>query len=172
MLELAVVAAVAVALLRGGKLKYLGDIKIKGMALVWLALVLRVLVNVLAARGLAAAPWLQVAAYGLLMPVIWRNASLPGIKIFGIGTLLNFVVIAANGGAMPVRAVAGMTVQPAGTHTLLTSLTRLWFLADIFSIRPIWRFPGLIFSVGDIVIVMGIFVFVQAVCVRREKQTV
>lgn len=157
-----VVLAVLVALLRGGKLERLTDLGLRWLPAVWVALCLRAIVPLLESRGLVWAPWLQVGAYLLLLWAVWLNVSVPGMKLFGLGSLLNFLVIVANGGTMPVSATAfktlEMTKMPSGTHSLLTAETRLRLLADIIPIRT--PLPQVI-SIGDIFLVAGIFLFIQ-----------
>jgi len=157
-----VILAVAVALLRGGKLERLSDLGLKLLPLAWLVLVLRSLVAVLESRGMPWAPWLQVVAYLILLGVLWLNLAAPGMKLFALGSLLNFLAIVANGGAMPVSpgalAFLGMSVTPTGTHTLLTPESRLPFLTDII---PLWMPYPQVISVGDIVLVAGMFLFIQ-----------
>jgi hypothetical protein len=157
-----VILAVAVALLRGGKFERLSDLGLKLLPLAWLVLVLRSLVAVLESRGMPWAPWLQVVAYLILLGVLWLNLAAPGMKLFALGSLLNFLAIVANGGAMPVSpgalAFLGMSVTPTGTHTLLTPESRLPFLTDII---PLWMPYPQVISVGDIVLVAGMFLFIQ-----------
>lgn len=157
-----VVLAVVVALLRGGKLEGLGELGLKALPLAVLALFMRTAVGFLEPRGFMYGPALQIAAYLFLFVAVWHNLGKPGLKLFGLGSLLNFIVIAANGGTMPVspRAmeIAGVSGTPTGIHSLMTSQTRLWFLADVI---PVWTPLVTIISVGDILIVMGIFLFIQ-----------
>jgi len=157
-----IILAVAVALLRGGRLERLSDLGLKFLPLVWLALVMRSLVAVLESRGMLWAPWLQVVAYIILLGVLGLNLAAPGMKLFGLGSLLNFLAIAANGGAMPVSpgalAFLEMSVTPSGTHTLLTAESRLWFITDII---PLWMPYPQVISIGDIVLVAGMFLFIQ-----------
>jgi len=157
-----IILAVAVALLRGGKLARLSDLGLKFLPLVWLVLLMRSLVAVLESRGLPWAPWLQVAAYLILLGVLWLNLAAPGMKLFGLGSFLNFLAIAANGGAMPVSpsalAVLGVSKLPSGTHALLTQESRLSFFADVI---PLWLPYPQVISVGDILMVAGMFLFIQ-----------
>jgi hypothetical protein len=157
-----VVLSVVVALLRGGKLDRLGDLGLKGLPLAWLALIMRYSVVYLAGRGFDYGPAVQVAAYLIFCVVLYLNISVPGMKLFAVGSLLNFLVIAANGGAMPVGewalAITGIETMPVGTHSLLLPDTKLAFLADII---PVWAPYAQIISVGDILIVVGIFLYIQ-----------
>ncbi|HZK24037.1 MAG TPA: DUF5317 domain-containing protein [Oscillospiraceae bacterium] len=164
MIAVGVVLAVIMAKLRGGKLERLHDLGLKGLPWVILALLLRLLVRVLAVRAIDMA-WLQIVAYLLLFYALLQNLQLPGLKLFTAGSCLNFLVIAINGGTMPVSAVAmsfaNLQGDPAGTHNLLTATTRLFFLADIIPLRPPYFPVAEVISMGDIFIVAGIFYFIQ-----------
>jgi hypothetical protein len=169
-----VVLAVAVALLRGGRLDRLAELGLRAFPLVWLAIGLRVAAAALTERGFFWAPWLQVLAYVLFMYVMLANHRLAGLKTFGLGSFFNFLVIAANGGRMPVSATAIMRAnltrtEPSGIHSLLTEHTRLWFLADIIPV-PGYLLRSVV-SIGDILIVLGMFFFIQHLMLRPDAKT-
>lgn len=170
MIVVGVFLAVVIGLLRGG-LDCLGEISLKGMPLIWVALIMRAMVGVVENTGFAYAPWLQIVAYVFFLYALWLNWSSLGIKFLGLGSLLNFVVIAANGGRMPVSAEAiaraGGSGTPSGTHMLVTENTHLWFLADVIALPRISPMAQII-SVGDIFIVLGVFIFIQHQMVRKE----
>lgn len=158
-------AAVLVALLRGGKIARLANLVLKGFVFALLSLLLRVLAGVLAVYWIPAAAWLQVAAYLPLFYFVLLNRDRAGMTFLGLGSALNLVAIAANGGMMPVSAAAiagagGLDVVPVGTHTILTGASRLTFLADVIPVS--WHFPNpVVISVGDILITSGVFLFIQ-----------
>ena len=51
---------------------------------------------------LSARSLLLTASHVLLLVVIWRNRHLGGVKLLGLGLLLNFLVMVMNGGFMPI----------------------------------------------------------------------
>lgn len=167
-----VVLAILVALARGGKLERLGELGLRGLPLVLVAIVMRYSAAVLVRMELAWALWLQVAAYVVFLSVIALNFTVPGIKTFGAGTLMNFLAIAANGGAMPVSAKAielsGQSGTPTGLHTLIGEQTRLWFLSDIIPVPVPLPQRGVI-SIGDVLIIAGIFAFIQYRMLTKPK---
>jgi len=169
-----VVLAVLVGLLRGGRLERLGDLKLQAFPLVWAAILLRLAAGALIDRGFAFGPSLQVLAYVLFMYVMLANARLVGLKTFGLGSFLNFMAIAANGGRMPVSAAAsaraGIAGEPIGIHTLLTEQSRLWFLTDIIPVPLHLPVPSVI-SIGDIFIVLGMFFFIQHRMLHTAKNS-
>lgn len=106
----------------------------------------------------------------LLLAFAWLNRKLPGMLILLLGTALNFTVITANGGFMPISPqTAGhlvsqevlMDFQPGdrfGTKDilLLPQDTRFEWLADRF-LPPAWSAYQVAFSLGDVLIAIGIF---------------
>ncbi len=100
----------------------------------------------------------------------WLNRDLPGMPILIVGLLLNFVVIVANGGWMPItpqtaNLLAGKDVlqfmNPGSRFgekdiLLLAQNIHLEFLADRF-LLPAWFPCKVAFSLGDILISLGAF---------------
>lgn len=172
MLWLAIVIflALTLAVLRGGRLVNLGDIELTAWWLLFIALGLQLGTNYLPDRSWS--EWVGVtmvlASFGLLMIMVLLNRSKPGMWIAGLGVLMNFVVIAANGG-MPVLAGAaevasGFTVSDpdlSGTfmHVPLTESSRLAFFADVIPLRLAG--VGEVISVGDIFLALGLGLFLE-----------
>ncbi|MEE8406644.1 MAG: DUF5317 domain-containing protein [Acidimicrobiia bacterium] len=172
MLWLAIVLflALTIAILRGGRLINLGDIELKSWWLLLVSLGLQ-----LGTRWLPDEAWsetvgviMMLASFVLLMILVVANRSKPGMWIAGLGVLMNFTVIAVNGG-MPVLAGAaevasGFTVaQPdiSGSfkHTLLDETSRLTFFADVIPLRLVGI--GEVISLGDIFLALGLGVFLE-----------
>jgi hypothetical protein len=111
----------------------------------------------------------------LLLTFVWLNRWLVGIQIVGLGVLCNLLVILTNGGFMPitqqtlVRINPGSILEqwPVGYHygnskdvILLQEATVFWFLSDILVLPPPFPWPAA-FSVGDVLIALGIVVLLQ-----------
>ena len=123
---------------------------------------------------------LLLLSYLLLLWALSRNLHLWSMRILALGAVLNFAAIVANGGLMPVspgaRLQAGMTaigqsgfgkVLPEGTGILLpVAQTNLWFLSDIIPISPV----GGVFSAGDVLIGVGLLVFVLETTGGRDSR--
>lgn len=159
-----VVAAVLVALLRGGKIARLAYMELRGFAFVWLTVGLRLLADWLSTYRLPAAVWLQPVGYLALGWFFILNLRRAGFPLLGLGSALNLLVIVLNGGAMPVSpdalAAIGSVARPLGAHTLLTEDTRLSILADVLPVP--WHFPApVVVSFGDLLITLGVFLFIQ-----------
>jgi hypothetical protein len=111
-----------------------------------------------------------VVSLALFFVFAWLNRSLPGMSILIGGLLLNFVVIVANGGWMPIslqtaNLLAGkdvLQVMNLGSRfgekdiLLLAQNIHFEFLADRF-LLPTWSPYKTAFSLGDILISMGAF---------------
>jgi hypothetical protein len=157
---LVLVISIVVGALRGGKLRNLTEIRVISWWLLPMALVVLTASNFVPTEYDTIAVGLVLASYGPLLLFVWLNRDLTGIWIAGMGILMNFTVILANGG-MPVLAEAAMIAGETGElvldakHVLLTSSTRLPFLADIIPL------PGAVLSMGDVFLAIGVGVFLE-----------
>ncbi len=169
-LVLVLFLALAVAMLRGGRLLNLGDIELRSWWLLFIAFGLQA-----GTRWLPDAEWSEtagltmvLASFALLMLLVALNRKKPGMWLAGIGVLMNFIVIAANGG-MPVLAGAaevasGFTVtdpdlSESFKHVPLDESSRLAFFADVIPLRLVGI--GEVISVGDIFLAVGLGVFLE-----------
>ncbi|MEW6662183.1 MAG: DUF5317 domain-containing protein [Bacillota bacterium] len=169
MLLEAAVLGILIGWLRGGRLKNLGNQHIRLILLAVLAYLLQVGLNYAASREMVfitrhVMPF-HLFSYFLVFIFIIANRGLPGMVIMGMGLFLNFVVIAANGGVMPVSAQnispSLIELQPSASwalHSLMTGETKLAFLADIISLPfdPLRKI-----SIGDVILSLGLFYFLQ-----------
>ena len=114
---------------------------------------------------------LHLVSYALLLIFLLSNRKLPGLWIIGIGTFMNFVAIASNGGVMPATAgalaKAGIVIDP---HQFANS-ARLTdpnyaFLGDVFAIPAGYPFAN-VFSPGDVCILLGALLALHQVCNSR-----
>lgn len=108
--------------------------------------------------------------YLMLFIGLWYNRDNKYMRVIGIGVLLNFIVIFVNGGRMPVSLNALKTAglsnlipqlvsNRVATHQVLTSETKLKFLADVLMLPRPYPLPKT-FSIGDLFIASGIFAMV------------
>ncbi len=172
MLWLAIVLFIALtmAVLRGGRLTNLGDIELRAWWLLLVALGLQVGTTWLPATDWAEGLGLAMVliSYGLLMVLVLLNRHRTGMWLAGLGVLMNFTVIALNGG-MPVLAEAaevasGFTVtEPdlSGSfkHIILDSGSRLTLLADVIPLRL--GSLGQVISLGDVFLAVGLGRFLE-----------
>jgi hypothetical protein len=109
--------------------------------------------------------------YAGLLAFVWFNRWSAAIIVIGIGLAMNFIVIIANGGLMPItpeaiaesglhekaeRAVLGDPLVHSKDVVLLKEDTRLWPLSDIIVIENPSNLR--IFSPGDVVIGFGLLI--------------
>lgn len=175
--------ALVIALIRGGSIRPFAQIGLRYSFLILAGLALKVLIF--------SAPWkaalgsedaisrmLYILSMALVLGGIYFNRQISGMKLMGLGVLLNFLVIAANGGYMPVsvEGVEKLRISPlSGTGVLnepqtqamvITESTRLWFLGDIIPLPDF--LPANMISIGDIVLCLGVFYGTQCIMLRGE----
>lgn len=172
MLWLAIVLflALAIALLRGGRLTNLGDIELRAWWLLIVGFGLQA-----ATRFLPHTSWAETAglimvltSFGLLMILVLVNRNRPGMWLAGVGVLMNFTVISLNGG-MPVlveaaQVASGFTqadpdIAGSFKHVLLDESTRVTMLADVIPIRLAGQ--GQVISLGDVFLAVGLGRFLE-----------
>lgn len=188
-LVISLLIALVIALIRGGSIRPFARIEFRYPLIFLAGLALKVLIF--------SGPWkaavgsedvlsriLYTLSISLVLMGIYLNRQIPGMKLMGLGVLLNLLAIAANGGYMPVSAAGverlqisllpGTTVlnEPRTQAIVITESTRLWFLGDVIPL-PDWL-PAKIISVGDIVLCLGAFYGTQRIMLsagsRKEEE--
>lgn len=119
----------------------------------------------------ALVPPLLLISQLLLLAFVWLNRRRPGFWLLGSGVLCNLLVIALNGGWMPIapQTVAQIALAPqqwqAGERFGLSKdrvmpaeEIRLAFLSDHL-VLPWWRVA---FSPGDVLLAAGVFYLLWA----------
>ena len=156
------------AVLPGSDLRRLGRLRWRHTWLVWLALADQILViSVLPDRhGLSETA--HVGSYVLAGLFVLLNHRSMGTLVVGAGGLLNLTAIAANGGVMPASpdALKASGWHPSPGHFANSAAVphpRLGFLGDVFATPP-WLPVHSVFSVGDVVIVVGVALFLRETC--------
>jgi hypothetical protein len=168
--------AVGISYARGGRLQRLAHAPLRWSWLLLAGLGLQIVVDLAVGRGLlvdASLPGWSLLFVSQVLVLAWilRNWHLPGMLLVGLGLLLNVIVVAANG-AMPVDpdAIVALGGDPSalapGKHTLLTSDTRLPWLADVWALPPLRS----VISVGDVVLAAGLLPLVHALMTYRPAE--
>ena len=169
-LALVLFVALTISLLRGGRLANLADIRLRLWWLLLLAFAMQAAADRLPNRSWAdeTAVGLVLGSYVLLVIMVFFNRDSPGMWLAGLGVLMNFTVIALNGG-MPVLAEAakvasGFTIEPnivgSAKHVPLDASTHLPFLADVIPIH--FAGQGQVISMGDVFLAVGLGRFLEA----------
>jgi hypothetical protein len=96
---------------------------------------------------LSARSLLLTASHILLLAVVWQNRHLGGVKLIGLGLLLNFLET-----GYIVGRTKNVVVEPGGAT--------LWFLSDLVVVPRPFPIPTAL-SVGDLLIVTGVFFFLR-----------
>ena len=122
--------------------------------------------------------WLGIAVcveYALIFAFVWLNRARRSFWAIAAGSILNFVVIAANGFRMPISPVvydypqfANIIERVGGGEMVEYVLVGwdgpLWWLGD--TIPVLFITPGLA-SIGDIALAVGVFILIQEkMCIR------
>ena len=167
---LVLVSALAVPLF-GGRLGALVELRLRYVWTIYAALGLAILG--VGAPGLpdGLRSALLVAAYPVGAVFLAANRRVPGMALTALGAALNLLAITANGGVMPASpaalAAAGL---PAGGPGFQSSGAvddpRLAFLGDVFAIPASWPLSN-VFSVGDVLIGVGLAWGVHRICGSR-----
>ena len=176
MLTIALGLGLATAVLAGGRLSRLLELQVRAKWTIAAAFAIQVVVLALFPHGAHA---LHVAghigSYLLAAAFVWANRRIPGLLLMGIGGGLNFLAISANGGVMPASESALRAAGRAAVHDRFANSTavehpKLQFLGDVFALPSSWPLHN-VFSVGDVLIVLGALVGAHVITRSRLVPT-
>lgn len=164
----AVLLGLLAGLLMGGRLSRLAELRLRGQWLFFAAIGLQLVayppfIGVRPDDDVATV--LQVVSYGCLVTVTLLNVRLTGMAIAGAGMLCNLVAILANGGHMPglpsALADAGLNYDGVRNNSVRDASPSLPWLVDRWAAPD--RLPwGTVFSVGDVLLAIGVAVVIAA----------
>lgn len=177
-----------VAKLRGGRFKNLENVKIKGWYVYIIAAIIQGSLSII---NKLHTPWgnkiisdylihIIIITYLITIITVALNIKKNYMKIFIIGIILNLIVIVGNGGQMPVslEGVKGIhtetTLPERGydiKHRAVTEDSRFVYLADIILIPRPYPLPKIL-SIGDVFLMLGIFVFFQEEMLLHKKKPI
>lgn len=156
--------------LAGGRLGRLAEIDLKAMWAIGVALGLQiVIISIIPDRFEGVHVPLHILSYVFAAIFVWLNRGIPGMVIIGLGALCNLIAILANGGVMPATPAALRSagiVQNSGqfANSTVVDDAKLQFLGDVFAVPDSWPIIANVFSIGDVLIAIGIFVLIHGVC--------
>lgn len=158
--------SMAIAILRGGRLSNLGDIHLRLWWLLPLGFALQIAARYAPSSELGVT--LILLSYLPLIILVLLNKERPGLWLAGFGVLMNFSVIALNGG-MPVLAEAAEVasgfapgdpvIAESYKHVVLNRDSLIPFLADVIPIRVLNI--GQVLSLGDVFLAFGLGRFIE-----------
>jgi len=159
------IAAIGIGLFAGfavrGRIENLAHLHFRWPWLVVAVVVIRAAAVLTPLRSVDGVQYVYAAGLAALVAwTLWQVNRVAGIWLVAVGSALNMVVIAANGGRMPVAsALAGSLVQRGhiGQYVVMTSGTHLNWIADWISLRGLigWG-PLEAYSPGDLIVALGI----------------
>jgi hypothetical protein len=156
-----------------GSLMRLGELELRLPGLALGGIGLQVLIVTVAPGGLAGLhEILHLGSYALLGAFGWANRRVTGVPVLLAGGALNLAPILANGGVMPadpaVAEVAAVQPRPGEfVNSVPVSDAHLGFLGDVLATPASLPLHN-VYSVGDLVIVLGLLVVVHAACHRQN----
>jgi Family of unknown function (DUF5317) len=165
-LALPLFIGLAIAPLLGGSWKRLAHLRVKHVWIFYIAIVMQ-----LVAFPVKVMPWhtsdrigvvLWLVSYAFFAVGIAANFRLPGIPFIAAGLVSNLLAIVSNGGHMPALPSAlrgaGLHFTKSRNSAELASPHISW-LVDRWA-APSWIPWANVFSVGDVLIAVGGFLFV------------
>jgi hypothetical protein len=158
------IAALGLGLLAGwafrGRIGNLAHLHFRWPWLIVAVLFIRAAVLITPLGRVDGVQYVYLAALTVLVAwALWQVELLRGMWLVATGSVLNLVVIAANGARMPVApALAGSLIHSGhlGQYTLITGDTNLGWLADWIGPSGIGRLPAEAYSPGDLIVALGI----------------
>jgi Family of unknown function (DUF5317) len=159
--------------LAGGRLGVLADLRFRASWLLVVAIAVQVLiVSIIPGDGSPAVHnAVHIATYLLVGAFVVANRRVPWVWLIALGGALNFAAITANGGVMPADpdavVAAGLVVEPGEfVNSGAVADPHLAFLGDVFWVPSSWPVSN-VFSVGDVLILLGALLALHCICASR-----
>jgi hypothetical protein len=171
LLGLVFIVCLASVPLAHGRLSALGDLRLRLPGLAFAGIALQVLIISLVPGGPAGLhEVLHLVSYALLGGCAWASRRIPGVPLIVLGGLLNVIAITANGGVMPADPALVVNAAQHGGEAFVNSGVvenpRLQFLGDVIATPRSWPMAN-VYSVGDLLILLGVFVLLHRVSGSR-----
>jgi len=173
----AIPVGIVAGLLLGGRLDGLAHLRFRWAALAVGGLLVQVVLFTPFGDGLAGdlGPAIYIASTAAVFVAVLRNLRMPGMAFAAAGALCNLVAISANRGAMPADpgalALAGFSGPGEHTNSVVLAEPAFRPLTDIYAL-PAWLPLANVFSIGDVLIGLGVAVAIVAAMRRREPTSV
>jgi hypothetical protein len=167
------VAGLVAGFALGGRLESLATVRFRlgGLALVALGIQLALFSPLADALSDDVARLVYVVSTALVGVVVLANLRLTGVPLIAVGAALNLLAIVANGGTMPAspEALAAVGLGVGGnTNSVVVADPALGPLTDVFAM-PDWLPLANVFSIGDVLIGVGLAIAVAAAMRRAPR---
>jgi Family of unknown function (DUF5317) len=168
----AVVIGLAIGTMLGGRISGLGRLRFRwaGLAVAGLLVQVALFAEPVAARIGGLGSPIYVASSVAVLVALLRNLDITGLRVVAVGAVSNLTAIVANGGSMPASPDAlralGKSVGETYSNSTAAVDPILPGLTDIYAM-PAWLPFANVFSIGDVLIGVGIVITV-VVAMRRE----
>jgi hypothetical protein len=172
LIGLVFLALFATVPLAGGRVAALAELRFRGKGLLLAAIASQiVIVSILPEGSATLHSAIHIATYLAVAVFVVANRRIPWVWLIALGGALNFTAIAANGGVMPAAPnaleKAGFALDPAGfTNSGAVSHPHLQFLGDVFWVPSSFPISN-VFSVGDVLILLGALLAMHCICASR-----
>jgi Family of unknown function (DUF5317) len=169
---LAFLLCLATVPLARGRLGALADLRFRARGVLFAAILAQVLIISVVPQGSAALhDAVHLGTYLAVAAFVVANRRIPWVWLIALGGALNFTAIAANGGVMPAApralSAAGLVVDPSEfTNSGAVAHPHLQLLGDVFWLPSSWPVNN-VFSVGDVLIVLGALLAMHCICASR-----
>jgi hypothetical protein len=172
-----VLLAVLTGYVVGGRLRNFERLRVHWWSLVFVGLALQAVplpANSLLSPRLTGTAALLLS-YGCLLAFVVINRWIPGAIAMALGLVLNLVVVGLNAG-MPVSpaavqtiggSVEAVSVADSPKHHLMDEDDWAGFLGDVI---PVPRPVGIVISVGDVLLYLGLMWFIVQVMRGRSRE--
>lgn len=163
----AIPAGIVLGALLGGRVGGLGELDFRWAPLALAGLLVQIVLFTPLGDQLSGdlGPAIYVLSTAAVLVAVLRNLRLAGMAIVGLGAVSNLAAIVANGGSMPADpgalAAAGIAGPGQHTNSVVLADPALRPLTDIFAV-PSWLPLANVFSVGDVLIGLGIVIVIVA----------
>lgn len=167
---------------RGGKFSNISSGEIRGWYFIGASFLVEFSAVYFASKGVKLVvdgiPFIHLLSYILLFIGLLMNCDKYPFWIITAGVFLNFLVIMANGGQMPISIehlknlglldnAAAIVNGQIVTHTPLVDSTKFKFLADIFALPKFYPRPK-VYSIGDVLMAIGVFIYMQHLMLGKD----
>lgn len=165
-----------IGLILGGRPLALGELRIRWAPLIVVGFATQIVLfsDAVAARVGDLGPALYVGSTLMVGIAILRNISIPGIPLVLLGAASNMVAILANGGFMPTAPGAatalGKSAPVIYSNSAFVARPAFEPLTDLFAL-PSWVPFANVFSIGDVLIGIGVVVLIATTMRRSPRRS-